>query len=163
MYMGALGRDAMAAENDDWNEGEQSSPPTDDGPPAETEQTEIQEVRVDDQEIAERMDEAEVFGTYTKRIGSYKLQIGPVFSNSGTYWVLSIYKEGVTGALYDSSEPLTDNDAGWLGIESNVQEAANDALEFANQNLIPSRKYRSQQRPSRSFSELEEMMEEEDA
>lgn len=148
----------MASKRDDWNEGEQSSSPTEDSAPVETEQAEIQEVQVDDQEITEKMDEAEVFGTYTNRIGPYKLQIGPVFSNSGTYWALSLYKEGVQGAMYESSEPLSDYDAGWLGIESDVQEAANSALEFANQNLIPPRKYRSQQRPSRSFSELEGLM-----
>lgn len=141
-------------ESEGWNEGEQSSSPTDERPPEETEQAEIQEVQVDDQEITEKMDQAEVFGTCTKRIGPYKVQIGPTFSNEGIYWELSITKKGVTGPMYREQEPIPDAEAGWLGIEPDVQEAANEALEFANQHMIPSRMHRGQERPHRSLSEL---------
>lgn len=138
-----------------------------DNPPAPTEvdaanpaeQTDLQEVSVEDQEITEKMQEAEVFGTYTKRIGPYKLQIGPVFTSTDVYWELTIYKEGVKGPLYQQDSSLSDIQAEWLGIETEIQESANKALQFANQHMHPSRQFRSQERPQRSFNVFKDLME----
>lgn len=95
--------------------------------------------------------------TFTAREGPFSFKIIPQSQKSGLSWAVWVFLRGAQGPVLQTTQTITDEQAGELGMSPTLQHRINEALRYAKTNLdLPNELKEKTQK--RSLNDIEKIM-----